>query len=275
MANQYTKTKINRKAVEEYVNGNGSLTILSKKYNVTRKIFTRWIKEEKQSIRLINNRIKKYNEFIFDKIDTEEKAYWLGFIAADGYISDQNHFELSLGLKDKNHLEKFGKFINKNVTVDHFRCRIGINNKHLRNTLFSYGIVPRKSLILEFFTQLKPNLISHYIRGYFDGDGCVYLGNNNKNIDTLTVSCSIRFLGTKNFLLQIQEILNVKSSLTQTKGQNIFVLNIRSVNSILKTQKFLYNDSSIFLERKQEKYCRLEQKCLRILASKYGERCDS
>jgi hypothetical protein len=54
----------------------------------------------------------EYNRHIFDEIDNEEKAYWLGFIVADGYLnSDRNMLRIKLGNKDKNHLEKFINFL--------------------------------------------------------------------------------------------------------------------------------------------------------------------
>lgn len=73
----------------------------------------------------------KFNEHIFDNIDTEEKAYWLGFIFADGYISSlnakyKNVFELSLSIKDLNHIKKFNSFMEyngENTYLDNYRCR--------------------------------------------------------------------------------------------------------------------------------------------------------
>jgi hypothetical protein len=80
----------------------------------------------------LHNQVK-FNQNVFDCIDTEEKAYWLGFIFADGYISSHipdkkktYKFELSLSLKDKSHLEKFNQFMRyngNNVKSDSFRCR--------------------------------------------------------------------------------------------------------------------------------------------------------
>lgn len=113
------------------------------------------------------NRVK-FNEHIFDVIDTEEKAYWLGFIFADGSISSnpikgekkaRYVFEISLKGDDSYHLEKFNKFMEydgNNVKVSNSkcggklfkRCRWMIANKHLWETLNSYGCVPNKSLTL-------------------------------------------------------------------------------------------------------------------------------
>lgn len=83
----------------------------------------------------------KFDETVFDSIDTEEKAYWLGFIFADGNISSPRKdgkpiytFEICLQLQDVNHLYKFNLFMKhqkNNVKTDSYRCRWSITNKHL------------------------------------------------------------------------------------------------------------------------------------------------
>lgn len=114
--------------------------------------FTRFLKEKKVIVSNKQNQVT-IDENIFDNINTEEKAYWLGFIFADGYISSKSfHFELSLSLKDKDHLQKFSDFCKytKSIKTDSYRCRFCLRNKHLWNTLNNYGCVPQKSLILKF-----------------------------------------------------------------------------------------------------------------------------
>jgi hypothetical protein len=60
----------------------------------------------------------EYNRHIFDVIDTPEKAYWLGFIIADGYLNDnKNMLRIKLGNKDKCHLEKFIKFLDGDLSM--------------------------------------------------------------------------------------------------------------------------------------------------------------
>lgn len=138
-----------------------------------------------KGIEIINHQNEtKFNEHIFDVIDTEEKAYWLGFIFADGYISSRdNGFELSLKGSDIEHLHKFNKFMEhnkdnvklgevKNKDKTFLRCRWGIVNKHLWNTLNNLGCTPRKSLTLQF-PNISEELEIPFIRGYFDGDGCL------------------------------------------------------------------------------------------------------
>lgn len=212
----------------------------------------------KLNINLPNNwNRSKFNENIFDVIDTEEKAYWIGFIFADGYISSSNYtFEISLSIKDIEHLNKFNIFmqyegnnikVNKTNFEEKYRCRWTITNKHLWNTLYSYGCVPRKSLILEFppITIFKDkSLINHFIRGYWDGDGSVMLNKKDKLV------CSV--LGTKNFLSEITKYTEIPRNILG-KYDNTYCL-IYQGKLAIKLCDYLYNNAKLFLERKYNRY---------------------
>jgi intein/homing endonuclease len=96
---------------------------------------------------------------------------------------------------------KIGNVVSNGKTFK--RCRWSIVNKHLWLTLNNLGCVPNKSKILEFpFIFKNSNLTRHFIRGYFDGDGCIsYAIINNK------VQPRVSLLGTKSFLTTIKYIL--------------------------------------------------------------------
>ena len=171
--------------------------------------------------------IPRLNENVFDSIDTEEKAYWLGFLFADGYISsapitagsDNNHrIEICLALIDTGHLFKFNSFMcskEQKVKVYNYKDVKGkdkqhakwfISNKHLWETLNSHGCTPKKSLTLKFPNIdifKSKDLIRHFIRGYVDGDGSI---SHNKNRLYLSI------LGTENFLKGIQKYFTKRGS---------------------------------------------------------------
>ena len=132
---------------------------------------------------------RRFNSKKFDIINTEEKAYWLGFLYADGCVSvNIENLELGLQACDVGHLHKFNRFmesednnvfyhpkITETKVFDEYQWKM--TSKHLCSTLCSYGCVPRKSLILQFPNESifeDPNLIRHFIRGYWDG-GWKYL----------------------------------------------------------------------------------------------------
>lgn len=210
-------------------------------------------------------RIPKFNEHIFDIINTEEKAYWLGFIFADGYISQCSRkeggvrydFELTLAIKDKDHLTKFNTFMEyqgNNVKCDNYRCRWSVCNKHLWNILNSYGCTPRKNLTLKFPKNIPDNLIPAFIRGMFDGDGSISTRETSKT--TLATS----LVGTKDVIEKVKFYCKIQFKLVNPKGYNIntWVMSL-SVNKSKEFLKYIYNNANIYLNRKYnlwKNYCR-------------------
>lgn len=212
---------------------------------------------------------KRFNFDVFKTIDTEEKAYWLGFIFADGYINkDGATFELGLQAKDVEHLHKFNRFVEcvdnnvhyhpkktENKVFDLYRWNI--RNVNFWNSLNEIGCVPNKSLILKFPNETifkDKKLIKHFIRGYWDGDGCITFTPKTKIINVL---------GTIEFLTVL------KTHIPSLVGKKVYKHN--SINNktfslqtsnkkAYETLKYLYQDATIFLERKYDKYldfCRL------------------
>lgn len=236
-----------------------SLTEMGKREKVDRRTLAKHFKE--LGIEIINKQNRsKFNEHIFDTIDSEEKAYWLGFIFADGYISSSPlrenvksiyQFELSLGLKDLKHLEKFKKFMEyeKELIVDSYRCRFVLANKHLWTTLNNLGCTPNKSLTLEF-PSIPENLIRHFIRGYFDGDGCI-----TRYVNVKTVTPHIELLGTKNMLDSIIKHSNTNAGIKHDPRHSEETLFLEwNKEQGIKFINYLYQDCSIYLNRKYELY---------------------
>lgn len=268
-----------KSASEEYIaniNNNPSLKQIASKNGIDYKSLSRHLKE--LGVEIINHQNKvKFNENVFDFIDTEEKAYWLGFIYADGYISDNDFedydkkprygFELSLKLSDIDHINKFNTllgFTSDKIIQDSFRCRLCIVNKHLWHTLNNYGCTPRKSLTLKF-PDIKifkdESLIKHFIRGYFDGDGCL----SYNNVEHTGIYVSV--LGTESFLTELQKFLPVGNNFKLGYNNKKQSLITRTLSFSGKTghtlSTFLYKDATIYLDRKYNKYleyCRLYEK---------------
>lgn len=244
--------------VKLYENG-FTLTEISKKLNVS--IATISMALKKNGFKVINKQnMTKFNENIFDEIDSEEKAYWLGFIYADGYVSkNRNTFELSLALKDLDHLRKFALFMGyeNNIKVDNYRCRFYVVNKHLKAKLMSLGVIPNKSLILTFpnRTQVPFELINHFIRGYFDGDGTILTKETSK------IKLRVSLLGTESFLNDVLKIIGLNKKIYKSKSNVMyFSLAIKNSENFLN---YIYSNEKLSLNRKKElykKYCRSSQK---------------
>lgn len=231
--------------------------------------------------------IPQFDDHIFDVIDTEEKAYWLGFIFADGYIQAKNtvHFRhcfaIGLATIDTHHLEKFNSFIKckiNKVRIDKYhqcgkekeRCIWSCGNKNIWTALNNLGCVPNKSLILKFPT-IEKNLIRHFIRGYFDGDGTLGAYGKHKY-----PSCSL--VGTKDMLDHIIQQLPFNPTIYHHKGHKEETLTMSfACQKAIDFLNYIYNDSKIYLDRKYNKYynmCRLWEKSHGLSETKIGENCD-
>lgn len=246
------------KAIQLYRETGLSITKLAKQLKLDRGRLSIEMKKLGVTITNVHNSVK-FDNTAFDVIDTEEKAYWLGFLFADGNVSKgkRNAIEISLALKDINHLEKYNLFLKNTIAVkkDGFRCRCAVVNKHMKHSLISLGCVPAKSLILKYPT-LDSTLNSHFIRGYFDGDG--YIGiipPNSTKIPPKSEHVSISLLGTENMLSTILNLSNISKVLYTKKGINVAVKRFCATRKqAMKFLDFIYKDATVYLERKYNKY---------------------
>ena len=209
------------------------------------------------------------DETFFDYIDSEAKAYWLGFIYADGYITSGikgkslDSFGVTLKDTDGGHLEKLKSSIKATQKVAYYTSKYGygyarlqINSEYMAHTLIEDGVLKQKSLILTFPSQsiLPPELYNHFIRGYFDGDGS--LKRKGKNI----IGYDFCILGTFEFLTKVKEILGVDNKLVQTRNKvNNFQLCFGGNNKVLSQLNYLYKNASIYLDRKHARYIELQE----------------
>lgn len=251
-----------------YTSENMSITKIANLYNVNDSTIKRRLKENNISIKNNNFYKKKnFNENFFDDINTEAKAYWLGFIYADGCVSHRKTtdvFEIKLSEKDKVHLEKLKLALDSEHSIGtHISscgyntgkkyCSFSIVNQHLVDSLVEKGVLYCKTHILKFpnEAQVPRNLISHFIRGYFDGDGSVYCLEENG-------VGSMSFVGTKNMLegilSEFKHIIPTTAKIYKYKNKDVYDLKIGGSNYLKKCYEFLYNSATVFLERKKNKF---------------------
>lgn len=241
---------------------------LLKELNVSKSTLYNYLKKYKLTI---PKEELYFDNTVFDNIDSDEKAYWLGFLYADGFVNSKynNSVELSLKASDKEHLEKFNKFLKnkRSITVskaasinnkEYFRCRCIITDKHFHNRLIELGCVPNKSLIL-VFPSLKifsnNDLVYSFIRGYIDGDGSITNTSRNK--------LRIDILGTKEFLSKIQDIFKNKfgkllSTRSFKKGINNYQI-VSECSKAVDVGNLLYKNATVYLERKYKKFAELSK----------------
>lgn len=121
---------------------------------------------------------KQQREDYFDIIDSEHKAYWLGFIFADGNVH-KNELSIEIHEKDKALLEQFKEDLNLNskITIRHRKntsvCCIRMTSSHLCNSLAQYGIIPNKTKNVHHLPEVPIDFLPHFLRGLIDGDGWI------------------------------------------------------------------------------------------------------
>lgn len=247
------------KIIKMYLEGM-SLTKIAKTLGVDRTCTVRRVLLE-SGFEIINKQnLLRVREDLFESIETEEDAYWLGFIYADGSISEGGSLEISLSQKDVNHLYKFKDFTKCTNSVkenqktnykDYKRCRIQFGVKRFQKRFTNLGIVPRKSCILTYPDFLHENLHKHFIRGYVDGDGSfnIYKYNTRKDY-------RFSIVGTLDMLLSIQKHLGI-SIKCKRKGSCAYQMHTGGRKRVINILNYLYEDSNIYLDRKYEIYTKL------------------
>lgn len=206
------------------------------------------------------------DESFFDKIDSEAKAYWLGFVTADGAIIDrvarrgtQYQISVRLQLADSDHLEKmradFGSSCQVKEILYTYRGRryacsgLTLSSKRLVKQLKKLGVGPRKSLTVKPCREIPRQLQHHYWRGVFDGDGCLTssIRPSGLRVWGLGLAGSQAIVtGFRNYLLTI-----MRSVPAVHPHRSIFVLKAGGLASPQCVAHILYDGSSVYLDRKK------------------------
>jgi LAGLIDADG-like domain len=209
------------------------------------------------------------DEAVFKSIDTEQKAYWLGFLYADGYNGEsRSMITLGLAEQDKNHLEGFKKFIGSNAPIKVRPPRrpheqnmhvFNVCSKKMCNDLSRWGCMQAKTFKMTFPKFLDKSLLKDFIRGYFDGDGSVGTGKCEYGNSNFTIVSNIDFLiGAKEV---IEKMCGINTQIAKNFNHNKTNVRCLSSNGNIQVFKFLqwiYADCSIALSRKFEKYMKLK-----------------
>lgn len=274
----YMKTALykNKEWLEKELKEGKTKTELAKSLNVSSDTIAYW--QNKHCIPS-PKRIKKKYELdcdFFAKIDTEEKAYWLGFIMADGCISTSNkkcpnsRLDIVLNENDNQHLNKVKKALQSTAPIEnkvvHDKRGFSTNSSRIRfssvvlcRDLIKWGVVPQKTG-KEIMPDIENDLLRHFIRGFFDGDG--------------TICCQYKTDKRYRFHIGSASLLIIKQIISYFKTFNIELKYYTDLsykkpfyyidsNSHIITQKvmhILYDDAKIYLDRKYN----IVQTCFKI-----------
>lgn len=225
-----------------------------------------------------SNREIRHN--FFSKIETEIQAYLLGFIFADGCINLKRH-TLSIHINDKDYeIFNLFKIISPNAYIDKSgpyvsikkirgrkiknlsSIRLAIASKILINDLMEYGVCERKTYSELHIPNIKDELIPHFIRGYFDGDGSFSYGSYPPNCKNREKSWKIRVhwsicSKTNSILIDFQKFLlknNINTHIYYCKRDDMYVVNTSSKTQVKLIYNLINKNARYFLSRKQNKF---------------------
>lgn len=134
-------------------------------------------------------KIQPKNPNLFSPIEDEVSAYLLGFVLADGHVT-KSGVEIQLSDKDSDFLSGISNLIFEEDKTTHKSTylkatkktynlrRLWINSPKMAKDLENMGYLGAKSFTLQFPSVLPDDLVHHFIRGYFDGDGCISCKTN-------------------------------------------------------------------------------------------------
>lgn len=211
----------------------------------------------------IKQRVKKYNfnENFFENIDTEDKAYFLGFLVADGNINTKTN-NIKIFQKETDILYKFKECINFEGNIytrkDGKISNIGISSEKMKNDLSNLGIISNKTMIVKYPNIIK-ELEHHFMRGLFDGDGCISIhkkkeGSRDTSDRGQVNICSGSFDFIETYVNKLNEYCDISKNKIRCPKGTYYVIDWGSFSDIEKFYEFFYKDATVYLERKKETF---------------------
>lgn len=261
---KYKSTEITKQVMKMYLDKQLSVQSIASSIGKSTNYVWNILRHEDVIDKERTNRKYFFKENAFECIDTQEKAYWLGFLYADGYVhSSFNKYQVELTLKhsDKKHLQKFLDFlelgapiVEKEIELNgkkHKAWRTIAYSKKLATDLTRHGCFQAKSLLLTFPDFLKKKLIRHFMRGYFDGDGVLSLSHQHNH-----TMLNFGAVGTKEFLDVYESNLHkigINKCVYQPTGNAYQTAH--GGNRQAKTFfDYIYKDATVYLTRKHARF---------------------
>lgn len=203
------------------------------------------------------NRLYKVDHNYFKNIDSPDKAYFLGFLWADGHVEvcrGSYSMKLEIQKRDLEIIENFRSFINSNYPIKHYSVltkmekvsemiSLCVNSKWMFDDLVDKGVIPRKSWLAGIPKNIPENLISHFMRGVFDGDGCICI---TRKPNGLIKNAQFIICGTGVFCRWCLDTIRRYANIT---GGNVYavkgcyITRIQGLRQVRKVARFIYRDS--------------------------------
>jgi len=199
-------------------------------------------------------RPRKYNFDLdyFEEINTPEKAYWLGVLYADGSINSI-HTSVTLSSIDKILIRNLKSALGRTSPIKSIpakgmhkqRFYIHLCSKKMVSDLVKQGCTSRKTFEIKP-PSIAPDLVRHFIRGLWDGDGTVLKDGSQASV-----------AGTEDLLKWVRQMLNQSIDLPLRKVRKkpgCYVLDYSGSLVLDRLRTYLYTDATVFLPRKRKRF---------------------
>lgn len=255
--------------LEEHVKNRLTYSQIRKKYNISRGAWDYYVRYKLK----LKNDSRKYvaNDTFFDIIDTELKAYILGFLYADGFITTDGRIGITLNIKDKEILELIRDSLSPNSKIVYVnyqnikrapQVKLRFRSFQLYKRLIELGFtIDKTHTNCEILSNIPEQYKKHFIRGYCDGDGsvrydlCLDKRRGKYYIKTGIIFCN----GAPKILEEIKKYFNLPAFLKMHKSWYTLAYYKKEIVNIIC--KHLYEDCTFSLQRKYDnainiiKYC--------------------
>lgn len=204
------------------------------------------------------NRLYALNPYVFDNVDSEQAAYWWGFIYADGCVHKRSLIVI-IKWDDRDHLARLREFMQSESPIKEIiannpasfspchNAKIEFTDEHLASRLIELGILAGRTHPDRARNNMPHQSMRHWLRGFFDGDGSARKNPNG----------GLGFCGSQELMLWIRKILseNVGTSpniaLSTVKHADIRYIRYSGRLQALKVADYMYNGATVWLDRKR------------------------
>lgn len=207
----------------------------------------------------------------FDKIDSEIKAYLLGFIAGDGGITNNGrHRNIAVGVQERDRciVDWIREYISPNLKILILKpltlnrqpvAKIQVSSRHIIEDLRRHGLIERKSFNAFILKEIPEEMKRHVFRGFVDADGCVYRNANGKVIVNAVCTSEVFLKQLKEWLKEAgihstisKRISRLRSDCFGTK--DLFKIGVWSKKDVKLVEEYMYRDSKFYFKRKRLKF---------------------
>lgn len=260
VASQYKNGLLHKDITYQLLVSSNGINRIAKRHGIPRQTYTH------------RNRKFNRNSNYFDVIDTPNKAYFLGLLSSDGCnFPEHSQITISLSEEDGYLLEKLKEEleyegpVRKNETAHRKNPKhkvasiLAIEDIHMSKRLEELGVIKNKSLTYKFPDAIPPELMRHFLRGYFDGDGSALYDSKRK-------IGSAQIVGTYDFCIHLRDILSKRGIYSgmrnpkQSKGKNTYIISTSGTNTSYSFLSWLYEDCEIKMVRKYANYLKIRER---------------